>query len=138
MISCIIFTHADLGSGLKNAVEGMMGKQEAFSVISNAGMGREEMISALQKEITGQDYLAGVAVFVDMAGGSCWNMAKKITAAMRDELSSKSNQPPPIAIICGVNLPMLVKFFSLRNDVPLDQLVPLVRQEGEKGIVTEN
>jgi mannose/fructose-specific phosphotransferase system component IIA len=37
-----------------------------------------------------------------------------------------------------VNLPMLVKFFSLRNDVPLDQLVPLVRQEGEKGIVTEN
>ena len=37
-----------------------------------------------------------------------------------------------------MNLPMLVKFFSLRNDVPLDQLIPLVQQEGEKGIVIEN
>jgi PTS system mannose-specific IIA component len=138
MISCIIFTHADLGSGLRHAVEAMMGKQEAFSVISNAGMGKEEMISALQKEISGQDYSAGVVVFVDMVGGSCWNMAKRITSAMREEMSSKSNQPSPIAIICGVNLPMLVKFFSLRNDMPLDQLVPLVRQEGEKGIITEN
>jgi mannose/fructose-specific phosphotransferase system component IIA len=138
MISCIIFTHADLGSGLKNAVEGMMGKQEAFSVLSNAGMGREEMISALNREILKQAQSEGVVVFVDMAGGSCWNMAKKIRSGVTGEINRKSDQPPPLAIICGVNLPMLVKFFSLRNDMPLDRLVPLVRQEGEKGIVTEH
>jgi PTS system mannose-specific IIA component len=138
MIICIIFTHADLGTGLKNAVEGMMGKQEAFSVLSNAGMGREEMIAALRKEITEKDYSDGMVVFVDMAGGSCWSMAKKIRSTLQDEIRSKLNQLPQIAIICGVNLPMLVKFFSLRNEMPLDRLVPLIRQEGEKGIVVEN
>jgi PTS system mannose-specific IIA component len=138
MIGCIIFTHADLGSGLKNAVEGMMGKQEAFSVLSNAGMGREGMVAALKKEIMDKDYSGGMVVFVDMAGGSCWSMAKKIKSTLQDELNSKSIPPPQIAIICGVNLPMLVKFFSLRNETPLDRLVTLIRQEGEKGIVIEN
>jgi hypothetical protein len=32
---------------------------------------------------------------------------------------------------------MLVKFFSKRASLPFDQLVPLIKQEGEKGIRAE-
>ncbi len=137
MISCIVLTHADLGFGLKNALEGMMGKQEAFSVISNTGKGKEDLIGTLQKEVE-QNNNDGVVIFVDMIGSSCWYTAKKVASGIRDGLNSKSTNPLGIAIITGVNLPMLVKFFSSRDSLSFSRLVVSIRQEGEKGIVAEN
>ncbi len=138
MIGCIILTHADLGSGLKNALEGIMGKQEAFSVISNTGLGKEEMISVVQKEIAKKNNSDGVVIFVDMLGSSCWHTAKRVVSSMPVDPGAKPANRNRFAIITGVNLPMLVKFFSSRKTLSFSQLVPLIRQEGEKGIVTES
>ncbi|UCB53173.1 MAG: hypothetical protein JSV10_03595 [Candidatus Zixiibacteriota bacterium] len=130
MIKCIILTHGDLGSALKRTLEGIMGKQEGLSIISNSGLGREELLSALTGKLTQERDKEGVIIFVDMFGTSCWQTAKKVVA----EAGSHGNKN---AVITGVNLPMLVKFFSHRQTLPLEQLVPLVKQEGEKGIRTE-
>jgi mannose PTS system EIIA component len=138
MIGCIILTHADLGVGLKNALEGIMGQQEELSVISNTGMGREEMISALQREIGKENYDDGVVIFVDMPGTSWWQTAKKVAGGMLTDPNSTPVPKPKMAVITGVNLPMLVKFFTLRKSLPLSQLVPLIKLEGEKGIITES
>ena len=108
-----------------------MGKQEGLSVISNAELGKEELISALRKKINQKILGDGVVIFVDMFGTSCWQTAKKVAA-------KTPGDQPKIAVITGVNLPMLVKFFSLRASLPLSQLVVLVKQEGEKGIRTES
>ncbi len=108
-----------------------MGKQEGLSVISNAGLGKEELISALQKKVDQETSGDGVVIFVDMFGTSCWQTAKKVAA-------TASGSRPEIAVITGVNLPMLAKFFTRRASLPLSQLVPLVKQEGEKGIRTES
>jgi len=137
MIGCIILTHADLGSGLKNALEGIMGQQEELSVISNTGLGREEMISALQREIDKENYDDGVVIFVDMPGTSWWQTAKKVAGGMSADSNSTPVPRPKTAVITGVNLPMLVKFFTLRKSLPLSQIVPLIKSEGEKGIITE-
>lgn len=131
MIGCVILTHGDLCFGLKGTLEGIMGKQEGLSVISNVGLGKEELISALQKKVGQEACGDGVVIFVDMFGTSCWQTAKKVAAGV-------SGSKPETAVITGVNLPMLVKFFTLRASVPLSQLVFLVKQEGEKGIRTES
>jgi len=131
MIDCLILTHGELCFGLKETLEGIMGKQEGLSVLSNAGLGKEELISALQKKINQKNFDEGMVIFVDMFGTSCWQTAKKVAVGM-------PGGRPKIAVITGVNLPMLVKFFSLRSTLPLGQLVPLVKQEGEKGIRTES
>lgn len=131
MIGCVILTHGDLCFGLKDTLEGIMGKQEGLSVISNAGLGREELTSALRKKINQKSFDDGVVLFVDMFGTSCWQTAKKVASGM-------SGDKGKIAVITGVNLPMLTKFFTWRASFPLNQLVPLVKQEGEKGIRTES
>ena len=138
MIGCIILTHGDLGFGLQNTLEGIMGKQEGFSVLSNTGRGKEELFSALQKKVSEENYDQGVVIFVDMFGTSCWQTAKKVASGMLEDSNSKPIDQAKIAVITGVNLPMLVKFFTLRESVPISQLVPLIKLEGEKGIRAES
>jgi PTS system mannose-specific IIA component len=130
MISAVILTHGDLCFGLKSALEGIMGKQEGLFLLSNSGKGKEDLISALQDTVQQEAGRDGVILFVDMFGTSCWQTAKKVAAKL-----GKGGRK--ISVITGVNLPMLVKFFAARMSVPLSQLVPLLREEGEKGIITE-
>jgi PTS system mannose-specific IIA component len=130
MISAVILTHGDLCFGLKSALEGIMGKQEGLFLLSNSGKGKEDLISALQDTVQQEAGRDGVILFVDMFGTSCWQTAKKVAAK-----PGKGGRK--ISVITGVNLPMLVKFFAARMSVPLSQLVPLLREEGEKGIITE-
>ena len=131
MTGCVILTHGDLCLGLKDALEGIMGKQEGLSVISNAGLAKEELISTLKKKVDQDASEEGVVIFVDMFGTSCWQTAKKVASSM-------SGDQHKIAVITGVNLPMLVKFFSLRESIPIGQLISLIKLEGEKGIRTES
>jgi len=130
MIKCIILTHGDLGSALKDTLEGIMGRQEGLSIISNSGLGREELLSALKNKLNKEQDKDGVIIFVDMFGTSCWQTARKVVAKAGGYGNKK-------VVITGVNLPMLVKFFSRRQTLPMEQLAPLVKQEGEKGIRTE-
>ncbi|MGB8657141.1 MAG: hypothetical protein WCE90_05085 [Candidatus Zixiibacteriota bacterium] len=127
MVGCIVLTHGDLCYGLKNTLEGIMGKQEGLSVLSNAGLGREELFSSLHQKISEEDGGDGVIIFVDMFGTSCWQAAQRA----RLEASAKKVRT---AVIAGVNLPMLVKFFESRDSLSFDQLIPLIIQEGEKGV----
>jgi mannose/fructose-specific phosphotransferase system component IIA len=131
MIGCIILTHGDLCFGLKDTLEGIMGKQEGFWVISNSELGKEELVSVLQQKVKQEATREGVIIFVDMFGTSCWQTAKKVAANM-------SPDERKIAVVTGVNLPMLVKFFSHRSSHPIGRLVPLVQKEGEKGIKAES
>jgi PTS system mannose-specific IIA component len=131
VVGCILLTHGDLGSGLKDTLEGIMGRQKGLAVISNVGLGKEELISALQQCSIDQSCEDGVVIFVDMFGTSCWQTAKKVA-------SNACGGQKKIAVITGVNLPMLVKFFSLRDSLSVDELVPLLKQEGEAGIRIES
>jgi PTS system mannose-specific IIA component len=123
MIGCIILTHGDLCFGLKNTLEGMMGKQDGFLVISNMGLGKDQLSSKLQKAINEERFKEGVAIFVDLFGSSCWQISKDV-----------ASQNKNVAVVAGVNLPMLVKFFGKRETLPFEKLVSLVKEEGGKGI----
>ena len=123
MIGCIILTHGDLCFGLKNTLEGMIGKQDGLLVISNLGLGKDQISSKLKRAITGERFKEGVVVFVDLFGSSCWQISKDV-----------ASQNKNVAVVTGVNLPMLVKFFGKREALPFEKLVSLVKEEGEKGI----
>jgi len=123
MIGCVILTHGDLCFGLKNTLEGMMGKQEGLLVISNLGVGKEQLCSRLKKAITDERFKEGVVIFVDLFGSSCWQISKDIASPDKN-----------VSVVCGVNLPMLVKFFAKRETFPFEKLVSLVKEEGKRGI----
>jgi mannose/fructose/sorbose-specific phosphotransferase system IIA component len=123
MIGCIILTHGDLCFGLKDTLEGMIGKQEGLLVISNLGLGKNQLSSKLKKAINEERFEEGVVIFVDLFGSSCWQTAKSVAP-----------QDQNVAVLSGVNLPMLVKFFGKREAIPFEKLVSLVKEGGEKGI----
>ena len=123
MVGCVILTHGDLCFGLKNTLEQMMGKQEGLLAISNLGVGNDQIGSKLRKAVNEDRFREGTVIFVDLFGSSCWQISKTVASGDRN-----------VAVLSGVNLPMLVKFFSKRKTLPFKQLVSLVLEGGEKGI----
>lgn len=125
MFDCVILTHGDLGNCLKETVEQMMGKQQGMMVISNQGKDVESLLCRLE-EIVPKGKSKEIFVFVDLHGGSCWQTAKRFGAKRGD-----------VVLITGVNLPMLVQFFSKRNRLSKFELLEKVVESGKGGIITE-
>ncbi len=125
MFDCMILTHGSLGSCLKEIVEEMMGKQQGMTVVSNQGRDVESLLSKLE-EIALKNKSREIFFFVDLYGGSCWQTAKRFGAKRGD-----------VILITGVNLPMLVQFFSKRNKLNRFELLERVVESGKGGIITE-
>jgi PTS system mannose-specific IIA component len=115
----LVVSHATLAEGLVQSVRQIAGAEaDALRAVSNEGCGPE----ALQKTV--RDALGdgpGI-VFTDMPSGSCAFAARRLTLDRGD-----------IAVVCGVNLPMLLDFVFHR-DLPLPELVDRLVSKGKSAI----
>lgn len=115
----ILFAHGDMARGMVDAVRRITGVDEhALAPLSNEGLNREDLLRSI-------DELAGDApciVFTDLLAGSC-------AAAASVSCVERSNR----AVICGVNLPMLLDFVFHR-DMPVAALVDRVLTKGRDGM----
>lgn len=119
MIGGLIVAHGKMGRGLLNAATVIVGEQEAIHAISNSDLNLEQ----LQNEIGGiLDHAGDCIIFVDCLGSS-------YTAS---RIASRG-----MPVISGVNLPMLLSFFTKRERLPLDELVKAVITDGRKGILVK-
>ncbi|HSG08474.1 MAG TPA: hypothetical protein VLA36_08955 [Longimicrobiales bacterium] len=115
----IVVAHGSMAQGLVDAVRRIAGgSADVLIPISNEGMGPAELKAKLE-ELAGEDR---VVVFADLLSGSC-GMAAMVSA--RDRASR--------AVLCGVNLPVLLDFVFHR-DLPLDELVARLVSKGRDGI----
>ena len=115
----IVVGHGVMSQGLVDAVRRIAGSAgEGLTAVSNEGRGPEDLRAALEAAAG-----AGPAVvFVDLEAGSCG-----IAAAYACRAKSQR------AVVCGVNLPMLLDFVFHR-DLPLDELVERVVDRGRNAI----
>jgi mannose/fructose/sorbose-specific phosphotransferase system IIA component len=125
MIRFIIVTHGLLAQGLANAMEMIMGPQEAITVI---GFFEEDSIDELEKRIeesvTSRAPGESVLIFVDLFGASPFNASARVA-------SRHSN----VDIITGVNLPMMLEMTIQRqNQLSLSELVAEGIRAGTEGI----
>jgi mannose/fructose-specific phosphotransferase system component IIA len=115
----IVVGHGDMAQGLVDAVRRIAGEPGAgLTAVSNEGKGPEELRAAL-------DAFAGegpAVVFVDLESGSC-GIAASYTCRAKEGR----------AVVCGVNLPMLLDFV-FHNDLPLEELVARVVERGRSAI----
>jgi len=115
----IVVAHGSMAHGLVDAVRRIAGgSADVLIPISNEGMSPAELKAKLE-ELAGDDR---VIVFADLLSGSC-GMAAMVSA--RDRASR--------AVLCGVNLPILLDFVFHR-DLPLDELVSRLVNKGRDGI----
>ena len=122
-IGLILVTHGAVGEALMAALEHIVGPQDnALSVAilpdDDIEERRVEIIDAIGRVRSSK----GCIVMTDMFGGTPSNLA--ISAMGEDG----------VEVIAGVNLPMLIKFASVRSSVALDEAVVQVQDAGRKYI----
>lgn len=116
----IVVAHGTMAHGLVDAVRRIAGAaaDEALVPLSNEGLGPPDLRDAVER-------LAGdgpTLVFADLLSGSC-GMAALVFSRDSDRR----------AVVCGVNLPILLDFVFHR-DLPLQELVPRLVAKGQEGI----
>lgn len=107
----ILVGHGKLAEGLLDAVERITGSREGITPVDNVGLTPE----ALEKRLNELAGAGPAAVFVDLPSGSCAFAARRLRL-----------QRPGTAVICGVNLPLLLDFIFHRT-LPLDEVVDRLR-----------
>ena len=123
-VGIIVFTHADYGKALMDSAEGILGVQDGYEVLSvGGGVDVEAIMAGLRGAVERLDNGSGVAVFTDMFGGTPSNLSISL-------LGGELN----VEVITGVNLPMLLRAFSRRNE-NLAGLARDAREAGVQGIV---
>lgn len=123
MIRVVVAGHGNLASDIITTAERTLGKQEYLEAISvKFGEGEADLTNKLNAilEMAGVDE---VIVLSDIFGSSfckgCVYLAKD-----REQ----------VAVVTGVNLPMVLKVLTYRNKVGLRELVSLACESGREGI----
>ncbi len=122
MIRGIIIGHGDFAQAMVNAAVQIVGEQERINVISNSGQSCESLAVIIERTLNAEPE-SEIIVFLDLPGGSC-------TISCYGLLKKK----PDLNIICGLNLPMLIEFFMLRDKHNAHELVPILIKKAHDNI----
>lgn len=125
MVSLLIVTHGDFGAYLVEAAESIVGPQnEGVKNISISSRMSLEQINLLvikaTEELKCED---GIIYFVDMPGGTPMNVVLPI-----------ANKIEKSAVICGVNISMVISAFAYRKTLEFNQLVEKILNDGKRSI----
>jgi len=123
MIGIVIVTHGGLAREFLSALEHVHGPQTQIATISigpddDMETRREEILAAIGKVDSG----AGVILLTDMFGGTPSNLAISVMEKARVE------------VVAGINLPMLIKLASIRDETELVDAVDQAQAAGRKYI----
>lgn len=110
----VVLAHAQLAEALVRAVEQISGVTDALHPISNEGLRPEDLRTRLEAA-TGAE---AAIIFVDLSSGSC-AFAGRVVARGSDN----------IAVLTGVNLPMLLDFVFNR-ELSLTELTERLLHKG--------
>lgn len=116
----VVVGHGDMPKGLVDAVRHIAGDVgDALVPVSNEGKSPDQLVS----ELDGVAGVGPVIVFTDLRAGSC-GIAAAYSCRERERR----------AVVCGVNLPMLLDFVFHR-ELPLSELVARLVEKGRGAIV---
>jgi len=125
MVNIIIVTHGDFGAYLIEAAEGIIGAQEeGIKNISISSKMPLENINATVKKATEELHSPdGIIYLVDMPGGTPMNVVLPL-----------ANNLEKSAVICGINISMIISAFSYRKNFNFEQLVEKILSDGKRSI----
>ncbi len=123
MIGIILVTHGRLANEFCGALEHVVGPQKQITSIAigaNDDMEkrRQDILDAVDEVDSGK----GVIILTDMFGGTPSNLAISIML------------PGKIEVLAGVNLPMLIKLASVRQECDIRYAIEAAKDSGRKYI----
>jgi len=122
-VGVVIVTHYQLGQEFLQALQLIVPEAPSFLTVaiepSQSVTQMHELISIALKEA---DAGEGVLVLTDMFGGTPSNISLSFLHEHRVE------------VVTGLNLPMLIKLATLREEKPLEELARFIRDYGKRNI----
>jgi PTS system mannose-specific IIA component len=122
-IALLLVTHGDIGKAIHDAAVSVIGssplRTQYLSI--NQGCRPEEMLNTAKAMISKLDTGDGVLILTDMYGSTPSNIA----CALQDR---------NVAVIAGLNLPMLIRILNYPN-LPLSRLVNKAVSGGQEGVI---
>ncbi|HKQ62939.1 MAG TPA: PTS sugar transporter subunit IIA [Candidatus Polarisedimenticolaceae bacterium] len=123
MIGLLVITHGRIAEELVAAAREIVGALEGIEPLC---VGWDEDVGAVarrvEQAIARVDRGRGVLILTDMFGGTPTNLALSHLERGRVE------------IVTGVNLPMLIKYTSLREEPELIQVAATIAEQGRQSI----
>jgi mannose/fructose-specific phosphotransferase system component IIA len=123
MVTGVIIGHGRFAEAILASAAKIVGEQPDVEVVSNENFSCETLsarIAQLVQERKDEDTL----VFLDLPGGSCTISCYTVLKDHRE-----------LNVISGVNLPMLLEFFMLRDKYTAGELVPILIKKGKENII---
>jgi mannose PTS system EIIA component len=122
LIGVVAVSHCRVAEEMLRAAELITGPLQACKALClEADQPVEEMEGQLRDAIKEVDQGKGVVILTDLFGGTPANI-------------SLSFLGPRIEVVCGMNLPMLIKLASCRRGYPLGEVASLVKEYGQRHI----
>ncbi|CAH1656824.1 MAG: PTS sugar transporter subunit IIA [Chelatococcus sp.] len=123
MIGLVLVTHGCLATEFRAALEHVVGPQTQVETVTigpddDMEARRRDIVAAVDNVDTGD----GVVVLTDMFGGTPSNLAISVMGGRQVE------------VVAGINLPMLIKLVSVRDELPLQEAVLQAQDAGRKYI----
>lgn len=115
----VVVCHGSLAEGYVDAVRQITGVgEEALLALSNRGLSPETMAATIRAAVGD----GPAVIFTDLLAGSCGFAARRL-----------SQQVPGVAVLSGVNLPMLL-YFVMHRQEPLSDVVPRLLEKGRSAV----
>ena len=123
MIGLVLVTHGRLAVEFVAAMEHVVGPQERVEAVC---IGPDDDMEARRADISAVaarvDSGKGVILLTDMFGGTPSNLAISLMGK------------PNVEVIAGINLPMLIRLASVRNQMDVANAVEAAQEAGRKYI----
>jgi len=122
-IGVVIVTHHQLGEEFLKALQLIVPEAPEFHAVAiEPGQAIDEMRRAIDRALTQADEGQGVLILTDMFGGTPSNISLSFLDDRRVE------------VVTGLNLPMLIKLATLREEKTLEDLAVFVKDYGRRNI----
>ncbi len=122
LIGVVAVSHCRLAAEMLDVAELIVGPMEAFKAICfEPHQAVEEMARILRDAVKAVDQGRGVLILTDLFGGTPANISLSLLG-------------PKVEVVCGMNLPMLIKLAGCRGDHTLSETALLVKEYGQRHI----
>ena len=122
-VGVVIVTHYGLGHEFLQAVRQIVPEDPGFRAVPvDPSQTVDDLRRSISAELAAADSGGGVLVLTDMFGGTPSNISLSFMEEHR------------VAVVTGVNLPMLIKLATLREEKPLEELAAFIKSYGQRNI----
>lgn len=122
MIGLVVVAHAGLAAELIRAAEMIVGSVDGAASVEIKPDDSVDTIRAALTDAIASVSADGIIIMTDMFGGTPSNMSLSFLEANRVE------------VLTGVNLPMVIRFFSDRERFSVAELAAQLRDTGREGV----